>query len=261
MKVKASKISTDVIRIFVNEQPLSIKEGTITLYLYLSRNDQEETLSAPYSKDRVVYDFNFGKKHPRNIGDLKYSVGVKDGDVEEKTRRVSIFGGLPHHLNGLKKKIESDFRIVARGYNGSRAWFFKKLPGEEQCNECWDKDLGGSNNSSCKVCGGTGRMRYFARPYKTICGPIVWSDEKFVVDDPGKELQSTLVKITSVADLLLVTDDILYYESTGEFYRVTSRTVSAVQSTPVLQTMISSLLPSDYSDARLCRKLLDEETR
>ena len=258
MKVKASKISTDVIRVFVNEQPLRIVEGTITLYLYLSRTNQEEVLSMPYGRGVVVYDFNLSKKYPRNIADLKYSVGVKDEDSEHKTGRVSIFSGLPHHLSGVKKKIESDFRIVAKGYNGSTAWFFKKLPDDGHCPVCWDKDLGGSNNSSCEACGGTGKQRYFTRPYKTICGPIVWADEKFTISVPGKKLQSTLVVIMAIADLLLTTDDIIFYEGTGEFYRVYSRTTSDVMTVPVLQKLVSSLLPSDYVDARVCQNLLKD---
>ncbi len=258
MKVKALKRSTDIIRIIISTPPLNIKDGTITLNLYLSKNDKEKLISLPYSNLTVSYDFNFSKILPRNISDFEYNIVVSDDNSTEETRKVRLFPSLPHHLSGAIKKIQHDFSIISRKYNGSEALFFKKIPGEDNCTECWDNDLQSSNNSNCPVCGGTGKMRYFSNPYKTICGPIKWQQETYSIDNPGKALASTSVMISSLPDLMLTTDDVIFYKKTGEFFRVVSRTVSELQTMPSLQNFVANLIPSDYPDAEICSKLMGD---
>jgi hypothetical protein len=184
---------------------------------------------------------------------------VSNGERKDETRKTTLFKKLQPHLSGLSKKIRHDFDIVSRNYNGSVCYFFKKLPGEEHCSECWDNDIGGSNNSNCQVCGGTGFLRYFSRPFKTVCGPISWQQETYSVDNPGKTLANPSVSINALADVVMTTDDIIYYKNTAEFYRVTSRTVSELKAHSVLQTLNANLIPSNYTDSEICKKLLQED--
>jgi hypothetical protein len=259
MNVKLSKISTNILKAVVSDVDNRIKSGKISIFLFLKKDNTEEVLTLPYSSSELSYIFDMSKKFPRNIVDFDYQIKVCDGNTCDETRRLKLFGSLPPHLSGAVKKIQYDFDIVSRRYNGSVAYFFKKLPGDEKCSECWDNDLDGSNNSNCSVCGGTGKIRSFTNPYKTICGPIKWQQETYAIDGPGKTLANPTVSISAIADVVMTTDDIIYYASTSEFYRVINRTVSEVKSFPVLQTLISNLIPSGYTDAEICQKKLIEK--
>lgn len=259
MKAEVIKVSSDLIRIIVLDPPSLVEEGTIELNLFFEKKHIENIASAPYRKDELAYNFDFTKKLPRNIGDFNYVVKVSDGTNSEETKKISLIKRIPHHLSGLVKKIQGDFKTVAKNYNGSDAFFFKKIPGDKKCTQCWDNDLEGSNNSNCPVCGGTGKVRYFSRPYKTICGPIKSQHDGYAVDKPGKAIADTSVTISSIADMLLTTDDVIFVVRTGEFYRVEDRTVSEVKSIPVLQTLNAHLIPTGYPDEEICRQMLESE--
>lgn len=259
MRAKLTKISTNILRAIVSDVDPSIKDGTIELILFLKKGNEEVVSTLNYSFDKLDYEFDMSKKFPRNIVDFDYKIIVKNDSKQEETRRLKLYGNLPKHLSGAAKKIRNDFDIVSRNYNGSVAYFFKKLPGNERCPICWDEDLQSSNNSNCPSCNGTGKVRYFSSPFKTVCGPIKWQNEAFTIDNPGKVLASPTVSISALADLVLTTDDIIYYKATSEFYRVISRTPSELQGYAVLQTLVANLLPSNYTDAEICLKKLEEE--
>ncbi len=259
MKVKLSKVSTTILKAIVSDVDSRIDNGEISLILFLKKDNTEEILTLPYKNTKLEYIFDMSKKFPRNIGDFDYKIIVKNENISDETRKLKLFGSLPPHLSGAVKKIQHDFDIVSRKYNGSIAYMFKKLPSDEKCPECWDDDLDASNNSNCGTCGGTGKLRSFTEPFKTVCGPIKWQQESYSLDNPGKALANPSVSISSIADIVMTTDDIIYYVATGEFYRVLNRTVSEMQTFPVLQTLVANLIPSNYPDAEICyKKLVDK---
>jgi hypothetical protein len=256
MRTTLKKASTNVLTAYITDVNPSIKSGKVHLKLFLKKGNEEVISELEYSNDIIEYVFDMSKKLPRNISDFDYKIVVFDDRNIDETRKLKLFGNAPYYLSGVIKKIRHDFDIVSRKYNGSYGYFFKKLPGEEKCPECWDKDLGGSNNSNCPICGGTGKMRSFTNPVKVSCGPIKWQQETYSIDNPGKVLANPSVSISAIADIVLTTDDIIYYERTGEFYRVVNRTVSEIQTFPVLQTLVANLLPSGVSEAEICDKKL-----
>ena len=256
MKVKLTKVSTYVIGVVINSADPSITEGEISLVLSIGKDNSKTVMTLPYSNREVLYSFNLSKKLPRSLGDFYYIVSISDGSNTDATKKIGLFGNIPHHISGAIKKIRHDFGIIAKNYNGSEAYFFKKLKSEEVCPDCWDRDLRASSNSNCKTCGGTGYVTYFTNPYKTYCGEIKWSNETYKTEDPGKSMPTTTVSISALADLILTTDDIIYYVSTGDFFRVVSRTVSEMKGNPVLQTLVSNMIPSNFPDAEICKDLV-----
>ncbi len=258
MKASLLKHTTSELTVLVSNVDQSIVDGTITLSLFIGKDNTEDIYELAYSKLDLVYVFDLSKKLPRSIYDMQYIVKVSSETKEDKTKKLIISKKLPPHLSGPLKKIKRDFMITSKHYNGSKAYFFKKLPGEQTCPNCWDRDLKSSNNSNCKICGGSGYMQYFANPFLTYCGPVKWSNEGYQVQSTGKEMASTTVTISALADFIMTTDDIIYYVKTGDFYRVLSRTVSELQTASVLQTMVSNLIPSNYPDAEICAGILED---
>jgi len=258
MRAKISKPSTNELRVSFSE-PSTIDSGIIELYAYLKKGNSEKIAELPYDKEELSYVFNLEDQLPRNIGDLDFQIIVKNDSQSEESRRLRLYGDAPHHLSGVLKKVRYDFDIVSRRYNGSIAYFFKKLPGTKKCSECWDEDLQSSNNSNCKACGGDGYITTYSKPYKTVCGPMLWQDEAYVVDSPGKTIADPTVKVSALGDLPLVTDDIIYYVKTGDFLRVARRMVSETQSSIVLQSFFAKIIPSDTPEATICMNRLKDE--
>ena len=254
MKAKITKVSTSIIDVVINRVDPAIIEGDLSLMLYISKGAIETVMTLPYTNREVGYSFNLSKRLPRSLGDFEYVVSLSGGGLLDETKKSSLSGNVPHHISGVIKRIRHDFTIISKKYNGSVAYFFKKIKGETTCPDCWDKDLRSSNNSNCKTCGGTGYISYFTNPYKTYCGEIKWSNETYTTEDPGKSMPTTTVSISALADLILTTDDIVYYVNTGDFLRVVSRTVSEMRANPVLQTLVSNTIPSNFPDAEICKK-------
>jgi hypothetical protein len=258
MRVSLKKESTNLLVAYITDVSPQIESGIVKLFLFLKKGNEEIVSELPFFKDTVEYIFDLSEHFPRNISDFDYKIIISNEDFSEETRRLKLFGNAPFYLSGVIKKVRYDFDITSRRFNGGYGYFFKKLPGEEKCPECWDKDLEGSNNSNCTVCGGSGKMRTYTKPVKVVCGPIKWQQESYSLDSPGKTLATPSVSISAIADVVLTTDDVIFYEKTGEFYRVISRSVSEIQTFPVLQTLIANLLPSNSSEAGICYKKLKE---
>lgn len=257
MKASILKHTTSELTVLVQDVNSKIESGSIILKLFIGKNNSETIHKLAYSKVDLVYTFDMSKKLPRSLMDMIYIIEIFDETNKDVSKKISISKKMPPHLSGPLKKIKHDFLITAKNYNGSKAYFFKKLPGEKVCEACWDKDLKASNNSNCKTCGGSGYIRYFANPYLTYCGPVKWANEAHRTQSSGKELASTTVTISALADFIMNTDDMIYYVKTGDFYRVISRTVSEIQASPVLQALVSNLVPSNYPDAEICANILD----
>ena len=244
MKITISKKSTSILEVFIKDPSTSVKSGTITLFMAIDRKNSVEVSSLPYEDDILHYTFDLSRKEAKNLGDFDYYTEVSDGKASDKSRRAKIFNGAPHHIAGAVKKIKSDFRTVAKTHNGSIIYMFKRMPGEQKCMECWDEDLMSSNNSSCKVCGGKGFLSYYAQPYKTYGSAINFQNEKYGTQDQGKTMEITAVTMSALADFVLTTDDMVFYEKTGDWYRVKARTVSELQSVPTLQLLVMDIMPS-----------------
>ncbi len=256
MKISISKHSTSIIKVFIKE-PASIESGTISLYMVIDRKNAALVGSMPYDKKTLYYEFDLSRKEPKNIGDFDYYVEVSsDHGGKELSKKAKLFKGAPHHISGAVKKIQSDFIRVAKTHNGSPIYMFKRMPGESRCPECWDEDLMASNNSSCPVCGGKGFMSYYSNPYKSWGSAINFTNEKYGTQDQGKTMESTVVNMSAVADFVLTTDDMVYYEKTGDWYRVKARTISELQTIPTLQMLVMDLMPSNAPETEAAYKLI-----
>jgi hypothetical protein len=210
-----------------------------------------------YDNRKLDYEFNLSRKEPKSVADFDYFAEVTSGENSERSRKAKLFGGAPHHISGAVKKIQNDFRVVAKTHNGSIVYMFKRIPGEARCPECWDEDLMSSNNSNCPVCGGKGFMSYYSTPYKTYGSAINFANEKYGTQDQGKTMENTSVTMSAVADFVLTTDDMVYYDKTGDWYRVKARTISELQTVPVLQNLIMDLMPSDSPEVEIAEKTLE----
>jgi len=261
MNAYLEKSSTSIIDAFIRE-PSKIDSGTIRLKLVQDKRNNYSVSELPYRKNIMHYEFDLSRREPKSIGDFDYILEVEDrnGNIEE-TKRMKLFRGAPHHISGAVKKIRNDFRIVAKTHNGSVVYLFKRLPSDEHCKLCWDNDLMASNNTSCSACGGTGFIRIYSKPYKTYGSSIDFTNEKYGTQDQGKTMEDTSVILSTIADFVLTTDDMLFYAKTGDFYRVKARTVSELQSYPVLQKFVLDLMPSDSPEAETARKILEQEIK
>jgi len=261
MKILLSKHSTSIIKVFIKETSF-IDSGTINLYMIIDRNNSNKVASLSYNKKTMYYEFDLSRVEPKNLSDFDYKIKVVSEDgQEDETKKVRLLKGAPHHISGAVKKIQSDFKLVAKTHNGSIIYMFKRIPGEEKCSECWDNDLLASNNSSCPVCGGKGFMSYYSNPYKSYGSAINFVNEKYGTQDQGKTMENTSVTMSAVADFVLTTDDMIYYEKTGDWYRVKARTVSELQTIPTLQMLIMDLMPSNAPETEIAYKLIYGENK
>jgi len=72
----------------------------------------------------------------------------------------------------VKVKIH-EFLIKAKKINGNKLLIFKNLLTRDHCPECWDNDLKSSNNTRCPLCGGTGYIDKYSKPFFTWGGPYM----------------------------------------------------------------------------------------
>jgi hypothetical protein len=261
IKANITKDGSSVINVLISKIDTIIDEGTIRLLMVVDRKNATVVGEQPYNKMDYAYTFDLSDNAPYNIGDYDYKVEVEsaDGSKKEESRTLRLFGGAPTHIRGAIKKVRNDFKIVSKKYNGSVVYLFKRIPGQEKCPVCWDEDLQSSNNSNCPECGGTGFVTYYANPYKTYAGPMHWDNETFSTEDAGKVMQNPTVQVSTIADFVLMENDLIYYVKTGDWLRVKARTVSELQTYPVLQTFIAATMPSDSPEVEKAKKLLGDK--
>ena len=260
MKVKIDKLSTSILRvIIISMDSSSIDIGNISISLSSTKKESTLVSSIPYEKAQLVYEFDLSEHSIKNPGDFSYVIMIADTTTNESSKPTKIASGAPFYISGAIKKIQNDFRIVAKQYNGSIIYLFKKIVGDAVCLECWDSDLMGSSNSNCTTCGGTGKMTYYSNPYKTYGDAIKFSDEKFGTQDSGKVMENTMVQMATIADFILTTDDMVYYENSGDWYRIKTRTVSELKSYPVLQKFIMDIMPSGAPETEIAYKLIHKD--
>ena len=257
MKISLSKRSTSILEVFMKQTPSKIKSGIVNLHMVIDRKNSSVVASLPYILETLYYEFNLSNKESKNLGDFDYFIEIISDDEKEISKKAKIFNGVPRHIAGAVKKIKSDFRTVAKTHNGSLVYMFKRMPGEQRCEKCWDEDLMSSNNSSCETCGGKGFMTYYSNPYKTYGSAINFQNEKYGTQDQGKTMENTAVTMSALADFVLTTDDMVYYDRTGDWYRVKARTVSELQSVPTLQMLVMDLMPSGAPETETAYKLIN----
>jgi hypothetical protein len=257
IKARINKDGSSILRVFIDRIDEPIENGVIELYLVDPKKEKTLIAKQPYEKLTLVYDFDMADNSPYNIGDYNYSVIIKDETSVSESKPMKLFGGAPMHIRGAIKKIRYDFQIVAKQYNGSKAYLFKRIPGQEKCPACWDEDLQSSSNSNCLVCGGTGFISYYSKPYKTYAGPLHFANEAFSTEDAGKVLQSPLIRISMLADFILMENDIIFYEKTRDWLRVKDRTISELQTYPVLQSFTAAVMPSGSPEIEVAKKQLE----
>ena len=256
IKAKIQKEGSSILRVFINNFDAPIKSGIIKLKLVVDRKNSTVVAEQPFDFLTLVYDFNLSGNSPYNIGDYDYIVEIDDGEQQDYSRPIKLFGGAPVYIRGAIKKIRDDFRRVAKSLNGSVVYLFKRIPGSQKCEACWDEDLQSSNNTNCKVCGGTGFISYYSNPFKTYAGPLNFANETFSTEDAGKVLQTPSVTLSVIADFILIENDIIFYAKTGDWYRVKARTVSELQTYPVLQNFIAAVMPSGSPEVEQASKIL-----
>lgn len=259
MKISIDKLSTSILTVFIKSTDGKVKSGKISLFLYVDRKNKQLVADLPYDDRTLVYEFDMSRMEPKSVGDFSYVAEISDDISTEVSRNTKIYKGAPHHISGAVKKIQSDFKLVAKTHNGSVIYMFKKIPGTQKCDTCWDEDLMASNNSSCEICGGTGKMSYYANPYKSYGAAIQFAGEKYGTQDAGRVMESTVVQMSAPAEFALTTDDMVYYERTGDWYRVKTRTISELQTVPTLQMLVMDLMPSGAPETETAYKLIHKD--
>ncbi len=229
--------------------------------MVIDRKNASPVASLPYQDDILYYTFDLSRAEPKSTGDFDYYVEVSDGSLKDQSRKAKVFNGVAHHIAGAVKKIKSDFKLVAKTHNGSIIYMFKRMPSGQKCSLCWDEDLMASNNSSCPECGGKGFMSYYSQPFKSYGSAINFVNEKYGTQDQGKTMENTSVTMSALADFILTTDDMVYYERTGDWYRIKARTISELQSVPTLQMFVMDLMPSGAPETEAAYKLIHKDEK
>ncbi len=245
MRISIIKTSLSRLRVIINSIDRNINYDEIVLSQYFGRNNTVEALRMPYEKDKIEYEFNLSRKLPREIGSFKYIVTLTSEKDTEESRPTKIKFSTSWHVSGMAKKIKHDFYIASKNVNGSKIFIFKKLSSGGVCPECWDDDLESSNDSNCKTCSGSGKIISYSKPVKTYAGPLIYAGVTHETMEAGKELVDSMATVTTDADIILSSDDVLFYVNTSEFYRVDSVTPSLLQSEPVTQQLVVQELPTN----------------
>ena len=212
------------------------------------------------SEDQVIYDAILTKS---NVGNV-YEAGIvlatidKDGNEIEVSRITNSVMKTTRESRGTSKLIRNDFRVASK-MNGGRAYLIKVKKEGAECTSCWDYDLLSSNNSNCPVCGGTGNMKYFYKPFKTNIGPIAnISGESKSTDEAGKISDNIPMKFTSLADFPLTTDDYVYSVRYGAVLRVISTEISETQGVSILQSVSVNEIPTELQEAEQVHQILED---
>jgi len=176
-----------------------------------------------------------------------------DNKIEE-SRPFCYTGNIRPRLQGVVNRVIQDFNVVAKNYNGSKAFVYKKLPGRVKCKECWDEDLESSTNTQCKSCGGSGYEQLYAYPIKMFFGPIQAQKGADQLLDEGRIDEIPSMSVTTTADISLWTGDIFFYELTGDWFIILQVTASSIMEAGTLQTIFCNYIPSNAPEMRAAIK-------
>lgn len=260
VRFKTYLLSESNFRVFLSSQPTG-SASRMRVLASFDKKDYKAVYESEYDEDNLIYDILLSNNEIGNIYDamIKIEFLNSGNDVTDETRWVSAFVKKSVTTSGIVKVIQNDFRVAAR-LNGSKVFFIKVKKENSPCTECWDEDLRSSNDSGCKVCGGTGYVKYFFSPYKTIAGPILnAAGESKTTDDAGKSSDNVTSSFNTYADFSLAVDDYVYSTITGAVLRVTGTNYSEVQGVQVLATISASEVPSEMPEVEQLTALLEKK--
>ena len=251
MKASIIKVSTSKLKVMILSIDNDISYDTISLSQIIDKNNTIPAISLPYEKGKIEYIFDLSETLPRETGWFDYVVSLDSEGSSESTRKTKIKFSTSWHIAGMARKIKHDLYIASKRLNGSKVFLFKKMSSGEKCPECWNEDMQSSDDSNCKTCGGSGKITTYSKPVKTYAGPLIYSDVTYDTGIAGKELLDRRAAVTVDADLMLTSDDIMFYVQTGDFLRVDSSSPSLLQSEPVTQKLVVQELPSGSFQAEI----------
>jgi len=232
----------------------------IKILASFDKKDFKEITILPYSNSLLVYDVDVSRMSAPDIYDAMYKLEFlsENNDIVDKTRAIPVFVKNTAINRGIIKIIQNDFLVASR-QNGGKAYFIKVRKDKSHCSLCWDEDLKSSDNSNCQQCGGSGYMKTYFQPIKTIIGPVknVAGSGKST-DEVGKIDNNSTISFTALFDYPLATDDIVFTPMNGSVLRVTSSVVSETQGNEILQGISAQILPSDSSEVEIIHSMLEK---
>lgn len=228
------------------DSPPSSKLGKITLIQVLGKQKVSDIMTIDFDPFNIFHTFAIDDYRIFDVYSYEYAAKIIYGNGEEVNVKLRVKERKPNsRIRGVAKKVKRDFKIACKRLNGSVVHIFKKMKLEEKCLECWDSDLDSSNNSSCSVCGGLGRVSYYSNPIKTYAGAVITTGDALTMSNVGQVGLSGSTHVSMLQDVSLFTDDIFFYHSTGKWFIVNSvAQQSTVKNIPTLQTLVISELPT-----------------
>ncbi|MDF1879620.1 hypothetical protein JHD46_08220 [Sulfurimonas sp. SAG-AH-194-C20] len=220
------------------------------------KTDVSEVETIPFDYKNIFHTFYIGDHRIFDAYSYSYRAEAvdKNGDVILSIKLKPLENQADYRIRGIARKVKADFTIVARRMNGSVIYAFKKMKLKEKCSSCWDYNLESSSDSSCKECGGLGRVSYYSNPIKTYARAVNVNSESLNLVNVGQEGVGNST-ISMLQDITLFTDDVFFYQSTGKWFIVnTSISASTIQNIPTLQTLSISELPSDSPQIEIAKR-------
>jgi len=177
-----------------------------------------------------------------------YRVYLADGDdcsyTSEAEALHTIEAQLPDHLQGEINKMRYDLDIKLSLDSGSRVKVLKRRNIGTPCTACTSSVLGISTKDHCLECFGTRFVGGFYAPigvYADFDSPPV---QEGLNTEGETELQ--VYRLLMLPTPLLVADDLIYEEDTGDLYEVSSVTVTRRRRVIIHQEPMVSLLARSH---------------
>lgn len=236
------------------------KPNINTEYLGISlrtkKNEENVLVESDFFANKFEYSFNLSELPSIDVGSGDFNIVEMSSTKEILSSSKVNFNSTTNDIliTGIEKKILHDFTIVSKNINGSPVHLFKKLNLGDKCEVCWDSDLGSSNDSNCPSCGGKGTKITYSQPIKTYAGPIQQVGDNLVVREEGTISSYPPVSTTVPSLVLLMTDDIMYHQNSGEWYTIRGlNTSSSAKGINILQRVTMETIPtgSPLSDTAL----------
>ena len=188
-----------------------------------------------------------------------YAQGHKIGEEHAPVTNFAT----PSWKRGIAKVRRKEFLAVAKNVNGTKVLIFKRTSGRK-CPECYDEDLEASANSSCKMCGGTGYVEVYTKPYFTWGQAFLRQPPSYALSSPtGKDLHKPSSKdighIVLLNEIPIEVDDLIYVIEAGELGLVRGVTRTQFSGIDLTQAIEVNILPSGSTEFQAVESMLLEK--
>ena len=237
---------------------LSGTSFSFNVYRGVTGGDWEQINESPVVDDTIFVDENLPVHLLNNINDGWYMVAVISGSTEYESEQVPITGQLSAHEWRLIRESMRAHTKLTETYCGIAGWLFRKKTYGTRCTACYDSDLGGTTNSACATCYGTGWVGGYHDALDFTMIPTARGTGRVIRTPSQAAVRDDNIQFLCQAVPQVHSEDVWMNDVTGDHYLVKDiQTAKAFRGVPMAYTCVleplsagdiaDKLMPSGYT--------------